>query len=67
MRLRQVLDRLAPVLVVAHGGEPLKFLVPALFRRRCRLAYYAIGTVAEPARGPARRWMWRYLPADPSW
>jgi glycosyltransferase involved in cell wall biosynthesis len=51
--------------VVAHGGEPLKFLVPALFRRRCRLAYYAIGTVAAPARGPARRWMWRYLTRRP--
>jgi glycosyltransferase involved in cell wall biosynthesis len=59
--LRRSLDRLAPVLVVAHGGEPLKFLVPALWRRRCRLAYYAIGTVAEPARRPVRRWMWRFL------
>ena len=65
MKLRRSLDRLAPVLVVAHGGEPLKFLVPALWRRRCRLAYYAIGTVAEPARRPLRRWMWRFLVHQP--
>src|SRR5580700_7481807 len=39
VRLRRSLVRLAPVLVVAHGGEPLKYLVPALFPRRCPLAY----------------------------
>ena len=65
LRLRRVLDRLAPVLVVAHGGEPLKFLVPALFRRPCPLAYYAIGTVAAPARRPIRRSMWRFLVRRP--
>jgi glycosyltransferase involved in cell wall biosynthesis len=65
LKLRRVLDGLGPVLVVAHGGEPLKFLVPALFGRRCPLAYYAIGTVAAPARRPLRRWMWRFLVRRP--
>ncbi len=65
IRLRRALDRLAPVLVVAHGGEPLKYLVPALFRRRCPLAYYAIGTLGPPGRQPVRRLMWRFLARRP--
>jgi glycosyltransferase involved in cell wall biosynthesis len=65
VRLRRALDRLTPVLVVAHGGEPLKFLVPALFRRRCPLAYYAIGTLARPAENPVRRLLWRFLVRRP--
>jgi glycosyltransferase involved in cell wall biosynthesis len=65
MKLRRTLRRLDPDLVVAHGGEPLKFLVPALVGRRRPLAYYAIGTVAAPARRPLRRWMWRFLVRRP--
>jgi glycosyltransferase involved in cell wall biosynthesis len=65
VRLRRALDRHGPVLVVAHGGEPLKYLVPALFRRRCPLAYYAIGTLAPPAQHPVRRLMWRFLARRP--
>jgi glycosyltransferase involved in cell wall biosynthesis len=65
VRLRRTLGRLAPVLVVAHGGEPLKYLVPALWRRRCPLAYYAIGTLARPAQNPVRRLMWGFLARRP--
>ncbi len=60
LRLRRTLARLDPVLVVAHGGEPLKFLVAAGSRRR-PLAYYAIGTLAPQGQRPLRRTMWRYL------
>jgi glycosyltransferase involved in cell wall biosynthesis len=66
LRLRRSLDRLDPVLVVAHGGEPLKYLVPALFRRRRPLAYYAIGTLAPPAQHPGRRRMWQFLARRPN-
>ncbi len=61
LRLRSALGRLDPALVVAHGGEPLKYLVPALAGRRCPLAYYAIGTLADPAHRPARKLLWRTL------
>ena len=63
MALRRTIARLDPALVVAHGGEPLKYLVPALWGRRRRrpLAYYAIGTLGTPAHRPVRRTMWRYL------
>ena len=65
MRLRRSLARLAPVLVVAHGGESLKYLVPAILLRRRPLAYYAIGTLAQPAHQPLRRSMWRFLARRP--
>jgi glycosyltransferase involved in cell wall biosynthesis len=65
MRLRRRLTELSPVLVVAHGGEPLKFLVPALFPRRFPLVYYAIGTLAPQGHHPMRRLMWRFLARRP--
>ena len=43
-RLRSALAQLDPVCVVAHGGEPLKYLVPAMVGKKRPLAYYAIGT-----------------------
>jgi glycosyltransferase involved in cell wall biosynthesis len=61
-RLRSALAGLGPVAVVAHGGEPLKYLVPAMVGRRRPLAYYAIGTYA----GSHRRLqleLWRRLTA----
>ncbi len=64
LRLRRTLARLNPVLLVAHGGEPLKFLVAARFRRR-PVAYYAIGTLAPKGHRPLRRTMWRYLARRP--
>jgi glycosyltransferase involved in cell wall biosynthesis len=60
LRLRRVLVHLDPTLVVAHGSEPLKYLVPALAGRRRPLAYYAIGTYS----GSGRRLqvdLWRSL------
>ena len=60
LALRRFLLHLAPALVVAHGSEPLKYLVPALAGRRQPLAYYAIGTYS----GSGRRLqldLWRSL------
>lgn len=65
IRLRRALNRLSPALVVAHGGEPLKFLVPAMIGRRRPLAYYAIGTLAPPGHRPGRKFLWRYLAGRP--
>jgi glycosyltransferase involved in cell wall biosynthesis len=63
--LRRMLGRLSPALVVAHGGEPLKYLVPAMLGHRRPLAYYAIGTLAPQGHRPARRRLWRYLMRQP--
>ena len=60
-RLRAALDRLDPVCVVAHGGEPLKYLVPAMAGRRRPLAYYAIGTYGASAGRRAQVALWRGL------
>ena len=60
-RLRRVLVRIDPAVVVAHGGEPLKYLVPAMVGRRTPLVYYAIGTVAEQVHRPVRGALWRAL------
>jgi len=52
IRLRSALQRLDPALVVAHGSDPLKYLVPAMAFGNRPLAYYAIGTYAA---SPDRR------------
>jgi glycosyltransferase involved in cell wall biosynthesis len=60
IRLRSKLARLDPAAVVAHGSEPLKYLVPAMAGRHRPIAYYAIGTYS----GSSRRiqlGLWRYL------
>jgi glycosyltransferase involved in cell wall biosynthesis len=64
-RLRRALRRLSPVLVVAHGGEPLKYLVPAMMERRSPLAYYAIGTLGPKAHRPGRKLVWQFLVRRP--
>ena len=61
-RLRTVLRREAPTVVVAHGGDPLKYVVPAMIGRRRPLAYYATGTF-EHASGAAQVALWRALVA----
>jgi glycosyltransferase involved in cell wall biosynthesis len=61
VKLRSALKRLDPALVVAHGGDPLKYLVPAMVGRRRPLAYYAIGTFAGPRHRRLQVWMWRRL------
>jgi glycosyltransferase involved in cell wall biosynthesis len=58
--LRKALARLSPCAVVAHGGDPMKYVVPALAGTTCPLAYCVIGTYA----GPPQRlhdWVWRRL------
>jgi glycosyltransferase involved in cell wall biosynthesis len=61
-RLRAVLRRQAPTVVVAHGGDPLKYVVPAMIGRRLPLAYYATGTFEHATRA-ARVVLWRALVA----
>ena len=48
-------------MVVAHGGDPLKYLVPAMVGHRLPLAYYAIGTYAAPRRQRVQLSVWRHL------
>lgn len=60
IRLRRELIRLDPVVVVAHGGDPLKYLVPAMVCRRRPLAYYATGTFAG-SRRRGQLSLWRAL------
>ncbi len=62
LTLRSALRRMDPEVVVAHGSEPLKYLVPAMLARRRPLAYYAIGTYSG-SRGEPQRWLWRQLVA----
>ena len=59
--LRRALRVLSPVVVVAHGGESLKYLAPTMVGLPTPLAYYAIGTVALHAHRPARLALWRSL------
>ncbi len=60
-RLGSALGRLDPAVVVAHGGEPLKYLVTAMIGRRRPLAYYAIGTYAGSRHEGLQLAMWRRL------
>jgi glycosyltransferase involved in cell wall biosynthesis len=60
-KLRSALARLDPVCVVAHGGEPLKYLVPAMVGHRRPLAYYAIGTYGASAGRSLQVALWRRL------
>jgi len=60
LRLRAVLRRRDPLVVIAHGGDPLKYLVPAVAGTGRPLAYYATGTFEHAAR-PGRVALWRTL------
>lgn len=60
LRLRSALADMDPDVVVAHGSEPLKYLVPAMVGRRRPLAYYAIGTYSGSGRASQLR-LWRTL------
>lgn len=62
VRLRRLLRRLDPAVTVAHGGDPLKYLVPAAAGRRAPVAYYATGTFGAAAR-PLQVLLWRRLVA----
>jgi glycosyltransferase involved in cell wall biosynthesis len=61
-RLRRTLVRLGPAAVVAHGGDPMKYVVPALLGTGCPLAYCVIGTYAGPP-SPIHEWRWRQIMA----
>jgi glycosyltransferase involved in cell wall biosynthesis len=63
LRLRGALQRIGPSVVVAHGGDPLKYLVPATLGRRIPLAYYATGTFGRGDRRlpPWSAGLWRAL------
>ena len=63
-RLRTELRAIDPAVVVAHGGEPLKYLVPALLFRPRPLVYYAIGTYSGSP-GAAHQALWRFLQRRP--
>jgi glycosyltransferase involved in cell wall biosynthesis len=62
-RLRRALARFDPTVVVAHGSDPLKYLVPALMARHRPLAYYAIGTYIAPRGRHLQLALWRRLVA----
>ncbi len=61
LRLRAALARLDPSLVVAHGGDALKYVVPANVGRDLPLAYYAIGTFAGERDRRLQIQLWRRL------
>jgi glycosyltransferase involved in cell wall biosynthesis len=52
-RLRKQVREMRPDVVVAHGGEPLKYCVFAAIPRR-RLVYYKIGITTQRLRGVRR-------------
>jgi len=62
--LRRKLAELRPAAVVAHGGDPLKYLVAAMAGRRVPLAYYATGTFGAAGRR-VRTTLWRALVRRP--
>jgi glycosyltransferase involved in cell wall biosynthesis len=59
VRLRRRYREIAPAIVVAHGGEPLKYAVLAGIPRS-RLVYYRIGIGSARLTG-SRRWFHRAL------
>jgi glycosyltransferase involved in cell wall biosynthesis len=64
-RLRAILTRLDPAVVIAHGSEPLKYLVPAMIGRRRPMAYYTIGTYSgSDWRLQSRLWSFLMTRAD---
>jgi glycosyltransferase involved in cell wall biosynthesis len=62
LRLRRVLSELNPVAVVAHGGDAMKYVRPAVMFTRRPLVYCVIGTYAGPV-SPFRVWAWRRIMA----
>ncbi len=62
-KLRAALDRIDPAVVVAHGSDPLKYLVPAVLGRRRPLVYYAIGTYSGARDRHLQVGLWRTLVA----
>ncbi len=62
LRLRKALARLGPAAVVAHGGDAMKYALPALVGTGRPLVYCVIGTYAgRPAM--VHQWLWRRIMA----
>jgi glycosyltransferase involved in cell wall biosynthesis len=59
LRLRRFCADRSPDLLVAHGGDSLKYLVAGW--PRVPIVYYAIGTVAPSVHTPPRRQIWRRM------
>jgi glycosyltransferase involved in cell wall biosynthesis len=58
-RLHRYVKRTSPDVIVAHGGDPLKYVVGSL--TGVPVVYHGIGTVAASVQSPLRRAMWRAL------
>jgi glycosyltransferase involved in cell wall biosynthesis len=65
LRLRTTLRRMHPAAVVAHGGDAMKYGLPAMIGSGTPLVYCVIGTYAGPARVP-HVWMWKGIMAAAS-
>lgn len=63
LKLRRTLRDIAPDVVVAHGGEALKYVVAAR-PRRTSLVYKKTGSSAESLGGQLRRTVYRRLAAQ---
>lgn len=61
-KLRRLLTAEAPAAVVAHGGDALKYVVPATIGGRTPVVYYATGTFEQPDKR-TRVLLWRALVA----
>jgi glycosyltransferase involved in cell wall biosynthesis len=62
MRLRKAVTRLQPAAIVAHGGDAMKYAVPAVIGTGCPLVYCVIGTYAG-ASAALRIWAWKHMMA----
>ena len=60
VRLALCLRRLRPAVVVAHGGDALKYLVPATALRHRPIVYYATGTFSGGS-GTTTHRLWKLL------
>jgi len=56
LALRAALASERPDVIVAHGGQPLKYVVP-LVSKALPLVYYKIGMATPNARSGPRRWL----------
>ena len=65
LRLRTTLRQMQPAAVVAHGGDAMKYGLPAMIGSGTPLVYCVIGTYAGPARVP-HVWMWKGIMASAS-
>ena len=62
LRLRRVLAGLDPTAVVAHGGDAMKYALPAVIGTGRPLVYCVIGTYAGPP-ASLQKWIWKRIMA----